>query len=146
MSQGAVVAIHVAEKHGQPTRPIDRTQAVVGVGLSEDRYTKGTATLIEEEAVEAAKRDYKIELEASETRRNIVTRGVALNHLVGKTFRVGEATFFGRELCEPCGHLEKLTRPGVRESLVHRGGLRADIVADGVVKIGDSLNLAEPQP
>lgn len=74
MSQGAVVAIHVAEKHGQPTRPIDRTQAVVGVGLSEDRYTKGTATLIEEEAVEAAKRDYKIELEASETRRNIVMK------------------------------------------------------------------------
>ena len=76
---------------------------------------------------------------AVETRRNVVTRGIALNHLVGKRFRVGEVLLQGIRLCEPCDHLESLTRPGVRQALLHRGGLRAQILEGGVIRVGDPI-------
>ena len=78
-----------------------------------------------------------------ESRRNITTRGVALNHLVGRTFRVGGAVFKGLRLCEPCGHLEQLTGRQVRPGLVHRGGLRSEIIETGLVSVGDQLNFIE---
>jgi MOSC domain-containing protein YiiM len=127
-------------------------RAVVGRGLEGNRYffAEGAeppakwgpdreVTLIEAEAIEALGREYDVPLEPSESRRNIVTRGIALNHLVGREFRVGNATFRGIRLCEPCGHLESLTRPGVQKGLVHRGGLRAQIVVGGEVRVGDSI-------
>ena len=80
-----------------------------------------------------------IEIAFDETRRNILTRGLALNHLVGREFTVGTARIRGIKLCEPCGHLENLTRGGVRRALVHRGGLRAEVIGDGVIKVGDRL-------
>jgi MOSC domain-containing protein YiiM len=98
-------------------------------------------TLIEAEAIEAVSRDYGVAIEPIETRRNVVTRGIALNHLVGKRFGVGEAVLQGIHLCEPCSHLESLTRSGVREALVHRGGLRAQILEGGVIRVGDSISL-----
>jgi MOSC domain-containing protein YiiM len=95
--------------------------------------------LIESEAVEALRRDYEIEFEAGMSRRNIVTRGVPLNHLVGREFRVGEVVLRGLKLCEPCGHLEQLTGVRVREGLVHRGGLRAQVLNEGTIRPGDPI-------
>jgi MOSC domain-containing protein YiiM len=96
-------------------------------------------TLIESEALDAVRREYGVEISAAESRRNILTEGVALNHLVGREFRIGEVRLRGVRLCEPCNHLEGLTRPGVREALVHRGGLRADVLTDGVIRPGDRV-------
>jgi MOSC domain-containing protein YiiM len=131
---------------------VREVQAVAGEGLVGDRYIKkaGTfsnkpgggrqITLIELESVEALKRDLKIELEPAQTRRNIVTRGVPLNHLVGRQFRLGrEVVLQGVRLCEPCNHLESLTLRGVREGLLHRGGLRADIISGGTLRVGDPI-------
>jgi MOSC domain-containing protein YiiM len=100
-------------------------------------------TLIESEAIAALQRDYGIGIEAGTTRRNIVTRGVALNHLVGKEFYVGEVLLRGDRLCEPCAHMEKLTVKGALRGLVHRGGLRAEIVRGGIVRVSDSIKLPE---
>lgn len=100
-------------------------------------------TLVELESVHALKRDLKIELEPVQTRRNIVTRDVPLNHLVGRQFRLGgEVMLHGVRLCEPCSHLENLTLRGVRDGLLHRGGLRADIVSGGTIKVGDLITPA----
>jgi MOSC domain-containing protein YiiM len=96
-------------------------------------------TLIESEAIIALARDYGIELNAGLARRNIVTVGVALNHLVEKTFTIGAVRLRGTRLCEPCSHLEKLTRQGAMRGLIHRGGLRAEIISGGIIRIGDSI-------
>jgi MOSC domain-containing protein YiiM len=148
---GSVVSIHIAPVAEAPMRAVDLATAVEGRGIEGDRYFLGTGTsshkpdpsrqitLIEIEAVEGAAREHKIDLTACESRRNIVTRGVALNHLVGCEFTVGSATLRGLRLCEPCNHLEKLTRPGVMKSLIHRGGLRAQVVRSGEIRPGDAI-------
>ena len=100
---------------------------------------KREITLIELEAIEALQRDYNIAIEPREARRNIVTRGVALNHLVGKEFSVGDVKLRGIELCEPCSHLEGLTKPGVMRGLTHRGGLRAQILSEGTIRVCDAI-------
>lgn len=127
------------------------TLAVAGKGLKGDRYCEnlGTysnnpgsgreVTLIESEAIEALRREYYIEIDAALARRNIVTRGVALNHLVEREFAVGAVILRGTRLCDPCVHLEKLTRPGTMRGLIHRGGLRAEIVTGGVIRVGDAI-------
>lgn len=130
---------------------LQRVKAVAGRGLEGDRYFSkigtyssdpGTGvTLIEIEAIEALKRDYEIDLRAALSRRNIVTRGVALNHLVGREIKIGEAILHGTRLCDPCSHLEKLSRQGVLRGLIHRGGLRADVVAGGLIQVGDPITL-----
>jgi MOSC domain-containing protein YiiM len=134
-------------------KPVEQVRAVAGMGLEGDRYYLRTgsfskkhdesreATLIESEALEALAREDGLQLTSAESRRNITTRGVALNHLVGKEFRVGAATLRGIRLCEPCGHLEQLTGRKVREGLIHRGGLRAQIVQSGVIQVGDSIEV-----
>lgn len=151
MPGGRVLAIHLVDSRGAPLRPVDEAEAVAGRGLVGDRYyaDDGTfsktaepgkqVTLVESEAIEALARDYAIELEPGASRRNLTTSGVALNHLVGERFRVGGATLRGVELCEPCRYLEGLTRDGVREGLVHRGGLRAEIVEGGTIRVGDPV-------
>jgi MOSC domain-containing protein YiiM len=132
--------------------PLTAVRAVGGRGLEGDRYfarigtySKKTGpdrevTLIELEAVEALKRDYGVELDPKDSRRNLVTQGVALNHLVGREFTIGEVKFRGIRLCEPCSHLAKLADREVLPGLVHRGGLRAAILTDGVIRVGDSLS------
>jgi MOSC domain-containing protein YiiM len=100
-------------------------------------------TLVEAEALEAAARDYGVALPPGATRRNLTTEGIALNHLVGRTFRVGQATLRGIQLCEPCGHMERLAeRPGARDALVHRGGLNAEVVESGAIRVGDEITIA----
>jgi MOSC domain-containing protein YiiM len=97
--------------------------------------------LIESEALAALQRDYEIALSGASTRRNLLTRGVPLNHLVGKEFRVGSCILRGTGLCEPCGYLEKMTQKGVMKGLIHRGGLCAEIVQGGTLRAGDPITL-----
>jgi MOSC domain-containing protein YiiM len=96
-------------------------------------------TLIESEALAALQRDYGITLTPAQTRRNLLTEGVPLNHLVGKEFRVGTIVLRGIKLCEPCAHLQKMTVPGVIQGLTHRGGLRAQIVRGGTLRVGAEI-------
>ncbi|HEV2281539.1 MAG TPA: MOSC domain-containing protein [bacterium] len=105
----------------------------------------GRVTLIEEGAFDALRPDYEIEFGAGDSRRNIVTRGVALNHLVGREFRVGDVALRGIRLCEPCRHLEQVTGRRVRAGLVHRGGLRAQILTAGSISTGDPIEPVEPE-
>ncbi|MPZ15661.1 MAG: MOSC domain-containing protein [Chloroflexi bacterium] len=149
--RGTVVAVQVAEAASAPMTPVEQVRAVAGRGLEGDRYFNdgGTwsreaaagqqVTLIEAEAIEAARGDAGVQLEARDSRRNIVTRGVSLNELVGKAFRVGGATLWGVGLCEPCSHMVRLSGKEILRSLVHRGGLRADIVIGGTVRVGDPV-------
>jgi MOSC domain-containing protein YiiM len=74
-----------------------------------------------------------------------VTRGVALNHFIDREFAVGDAVFRGARLCEPCGHLEKLTVKGIVRGLIHRGGLRAEVVRGGIIRVGDVISGAAMQ-
>lgn len=150
VNSGVVAAIHIGPKRLEAMASVAEVNAVAGLGLEGDRYAreKGTfskklpnnqVTLIEQEALEAADRDYKLELSAAESRRNILTIGIALNHLVGREFRVGEARLRGLKLCEPCSHLKKLTNKEVIRALKHRGGLRAEILEGGQIRVGDVI-------
>ena len=136
-------------------KSVDEVRAWPGRGLEGDRYflRAGTysardgadreITLIETEALEALLRDYGVDLDPAETRRNVATRGVPLNHLVGRVFRVGAATARGLRLCEPCSHMERLSGKRIRAGLVHRGGLRAQILTEGRIRVGDDVALLE---
>ena len=155
MKNGTVVAIYIAAGAAAPMKAVAEVRAVAGKGLEGDRYFSqaGTyshqqgssrhVTLIEIEAVEAVKRDDGIDLAAGETRRNIVTRGVAVNHLVGKEFTIGDVRLRGTELCEPCAHVEQLSRKGVRQGLIHRGGLNAEILTSGRIRAGDAVKIGD---
>jgi MOSC domain-containing protein YiiM len=100
----------------------------------------GDITLIEAEALEALREDTGIELSAAAVRRQVLTRGIRLNDLVGKRFSVGDVECVGQELCEPCNHLQGLTQPGVLRGMVHRAGLVADIVQGGRIAVGDEVS------
>jgi MOSC domain-containing protein YiiM len=123
-------------------RSVESISAVAGRGLEGDRYFDAKkkpgqqVTLIEREAVDALGRDYGVKLEPGDARRNLVTEGVALNHLVGREFKIGGVRLRGIRLCEPCTHLQHLTGVKVLPGLVHRGGLRAEIVEGGTLKSG----------
>ena len=155
---GRVEAIHVCAEAGAPLHAVDEVKAIGGVGLEGDRYAMNRGhwsarypgphrqvTLIEAETFEALRRDHDIELSAAESRRNILTSGVALNHLVGREFRVGDATMRGIELCERCNYLEKLLGRRVRIPLLHRGGLNAEVVTGGTIRTGDSVVVGPTQ-
>lgn len=164
MWQGSVVSIHVASDAAVPMESVAEARAVPGRGLEGDRYFLGTGvyspkpshggrevTLIEVEAVRALFDSVQsaegarlgIKLSPAETRRNIATSGVPLNHLVDREFWVGTVLMVGTRLCEPCKYLENLTQPGVLGGLVHRGGLRARILTEGVIRVGD---VVRPKP
>ena len=149
---GEVAAIYIAPKSGADMAPIDTVNAVAGRGFEGDRYfdklSKSASepepgrqvTLVEIEAIESVQREHGIAITPGDARRNLVTRGVALNDLVGKEFRVGDATLVGIELCEPCAHLVSLIGDKkVLRALVHRGGIRADIVSGGPIRVGDTV-------
>ena len=151
MWQGTLESIYIAPEAEAPMQSLVRVQASPGVGLEGDRYALkvGTfskpvpdreLTLIEAEAIEAIRGEYEIEIAPGNARRNLVTRGVPLNHLVGKEFRVGDVKVRGIRLCEPCSHLEKMTGQPVIKGLRHRGGLRAQILTEGVVRVGDVVS------
>lgn len=151
MWKGEVASIHITPEAEGRMKSVQEVRAVPGKGLEGDRYFKQTGsfsnkagvdrevTLIEGEAIEALKRDYGVEMNPGDARRNIVTRGVALNHLVNREFRVGKVTLRGIRLCEPCGHLQELSHEKVVPGLIHRGGLRAQILTGGVIRVGDAI-------
>lgn len=155
MFEGRLLAICVTSAAKLPLTSVDQVEAVAGRGLNGDRYAerKGAfqrgeiqpsqeVTLIESESIEAVVRNYKLPITHADTRRNLLTAGVPLNHLVGQTFTVGEVTLRGVKLCEPCGYLEKLTCAGIEQALRHRGGLRAQIVSGGQLRVGDAIRPA----
>ena len=155
MWEGAVTQLFIAPAGAEPMEARDEVVAVEGKGLDGDRYAAGIGTfserpgtgrhvtLIESEAVEAVVAD-GIELTTAETRRNVVTAGVPLNHLVGREFRVGEVVLRGMRLNEPCAVLERRLRPGVRNAMLHRAGLRAEIVTGGTIRVGDTVRPVAP--
>jgi MOSC domain-containing protein YiiM len=119
--------------------PVDAVE-VTADGVVGDRYAESRdLTLVEAEALEGLREDTGIEVSPAEVRRQVLTRGIRLNDLVGERFKVGEVECVGQELCEPCNHLQGLTYPGVLRGLVHRGGLRADIVSGGRIAVGDEV-------
>jgi MOSC domain-containing protein YiiM len=149
-SNGSVESIYIASAAEGPPQSVDQAVAIPGSGLEGDRYALhvGTfyksdpdyeLTLIEAEAIEAVRRDYQIEILAGDARRNIVTRNVALNHLVGEEFCIGDVRIRGIRLCEPCDHLQRLTGKPLIKSLLHRGGLRAQVLTAGTIRVGDQV-------
>ena len=136
---GLVEAIHVSPENERLPEAVEAVE-VTADGVRGDRYFGArNLTLIEAEALEGLLEDTGIELSAAESRRQVLTRGVRLNDLVGKRFSVGEVECVGEEWCEPCNHLQGLTRPGVVRGLVHRAGLRADILRGGRIAVGDKV-------
>jgi MOSC domain-containing protein YiiM len=136
---GRVEAIRIAPEHEQLPEPVDSID-VTEEGLPGDRYFgRGDITLVEAEALESFREDTGIELSHAEIRRQVLTSGVRLNDLVGKRFRVGGVEAVGAEWCEPCNHIESITYPGVLKGMVHRAGLRADIVQAGRIAVGDAV-------
>jgi len=135
-----VEAIHLGAAKDPELWTVESVRAVAGKGLEGDRHfhpggaAPGQAlTLVAAEVVE------EVGLQPGETRRQVTVRDVDVNGLVGKRFRVGEVECFGVELCEPCRHLEAMTRPGIIKELTHRAGINADILSGGVIRVGDPV-------
>lgn len=150
--KGTVERIHIAAEAGSPVIELDSVAATAGVGLEGDRYARreGTwrddrssrdLTLIEAEAVEALAREHGVDLEPGESRRNITTRGIRLNDLVGKEFWIGDVRARGTGLCEPCEYLQRHVGKPILPGLVHRAGLRADLLSSGQIAVGDRIEV-----
>lgn len=146
MFEGTVVAINITPIAETALQSVNEVRALPGRGLEGDRYfdqTKGEPrrelTLVEAEAIEAFRTEFKIDFGLDGTRRNLITRGVPLNHLVGKEFWIGEVKARGLQLCEPCATLQRLSHPKVLPGLLHRGGLRAQILTEGMIRVGETI-------
>jgi MOSC domain-containing protein YiiM len=152
-----LIQILVADSPTSPMDALASVHAVPGCGLEGDRYFAGIGTgtfaknpqkpdhevtLIESECVEAFAQKSGLPFTATHARRNLVTRGITLNDLVGREFTVGEVRVRGLRLCEPCSYLAKTTWPEVLAGLVHRGGLRAQILSEGTLRVGDAIVVA----
>lgn len=150
---GEVVAIHVASGAGAPMHELSAAEAFAGEGLDGDRYREGIGfysatptdpgarelTLIEAESLDAILSETGIILDPAEHRRNITTRAIALDPLIGQRFRIGDVICEGVRSCPPCTHLEDVTGKKVMKPLIHRGGIRARIVEGGWIRVGDSI-------
>ncbi|HEY2410729.1 MAG TPA: MOSC domain-containing protein [Pirellulaceae bacterium] len=153
MFQGKLLAIAIARQAKGPMENVDLIEVVVDEGLRGDRYGAGIGaaqfkgrrspekevTLISSEAIEGANDEFNYTIDHLQTRRNLLTEGVPLNDLVGKTFRVGAVILKGLELCEPCGYLESRTFLGIKAALKRRGGLRCCVIEGGEIRAGDSI-------
>ncbi|HEX3143068.1 MAG TPA: MOSC domain-containing protein [Pyrinomonadaceae bacterium] len=151
MFEGKVISINITPVAEAPLESVEEVRAIPGRGLEGDRYfdhadklPKRELTLVEAEAIEAFRSEFKIDFGLDGTRRNIVTRGVPLNHLVGKEFWVGEVKARGVQLCEPCATLQRLSHPKVLPGLLHRGGLRAQILTEGTIRVGAIVSETRP--
>ncbi len=153
---GEVMGLYLADAKTAPMRPVTAATAIPGKGLEGDRYAAGAGTftprssrlrgydltLIESEVLERVRLADGTGLAPEESRRNVVTRDIDLNALVGRQFCIGPVRAFGQRLCEPCVHLQRLTRPGMVSALVHKGGLRADVIGGGEIRVGDRIEAA----
>jgi MOSC domain-containing protein YiiM len=154
--QGELLHIHVAPHASAPMQALSEARLVTGIGIEGDRYAarRGTyskkhhidrqATLIEVETLEALARDHGLELASHEHRRNLTTRGVPLNHLVGQYFRIGDCVLYGGRLNVPCLYLEKLVAKKVSKPMLNRSGLNCRIVAGGIIRIRDRIEWCDP--
>ena len=150
MFEGTVISINITPVAAAPLESVDEVRAIPGRGLEGDRYfddprmePRRELTLVEAEAIEAFRSEFKIDFGMDGTRRNLVTRGVPLNHLVGKEFWIGEVKARGIQLCEPCAKLQTLSHPKVLPGLLHRGGLRAQILSEGTIRVGEPVKAVE---
>jgi len=156
---GKVLAINITPRGGDMPQPVQSIQAIPGRGLEGDRYNLGKgsfqkpgeklqpgseATLIENEAIEGLEREHGITITPAASRRNILTQGISLNDLIGKEFTVGVVRMKGIRPCRPCDHLESKTQPGVKAGLANRGGLRAQILTEGIIRVGDPVLIVTP--
>jgi len=150
-----VTQILTAESPASEMRPRAEARAVPGRGLEGDRYFSGTGTfspanrapdfeitLIEQENIDDFARESGLPFTSMHARRNIVTESVRLNELAGREFYVGEVQLRGIRLCEPCNHLAKTSFPEALKGLVHRGGLRAQILSKGSIRVGDTIRVS----
>ena len=150
MTTGNVIGIYISPHRGEPTVSVEHVHVIPGKGIEGDRYfqtpgmkdaltrTGRQLTLIEQESIEAMCQD-GVQISPGETRRNLITQGIALNDLVGKRFFVGQIELLGIRLCEPCDYLASRTDPRVKQSMAHRGGLRVDILSEGYIHINDFI-------
>jgi len=148
---GTIESIYLADAAGADLAPVERVRAILGKGLEGDRYASGvgsfsrwpgtgrSVTFIEAEVIEDVAEKHPIDLGNGRSRRNVVTRGVRLGALVGKRFRIGTALFHGERLAEPCGYLGKRVGEEVQQVLKGRGGLRAEILEEGIIGVGDGI-------
>jgi MOSC domain-containing protein YiiM len=153
LAAGTVEAICVAQAAGEPAQSLSSVRAITGRGLEGDRHVAGTGTfpsgtpgsaltIIGAEVCES----FDPPLAPAEHRRNLVTRGIDLNALVGHDFMVGEVHCRGMRLCEPCTVVQRYAARPVLRELVHRGGIRADILADGEIRLGDQVRAVPAVP
>lgn len=139
--------IALREAHTVPGRGIEGDRYHLGTGhFSEHHGPSYEITLIELETINALKEEFPelASFTPGEARRNIVTSSVPLNHLVHREFRVGAVLLRGIRLCEPCLHIAQLTHHNVLTGLIHRGGLRAQILTDGMIRVGDEIEEVAP--
>jgi hypothetical protein len=151
---GTVEGLAIAPAAEAPMQLLDTARAYTGRGLDGDRYAASAGTF----SPRAVRRPgYDLTLIAAEVldelaaaghaldfagaRRNVLTRGIDVNALVGRTFRIGHVVCRGRRLCEPCVHLDRLSGPGLLRPLIHRGGLRADVLTDGEIRLGAPIRV-----
>lgn len=157
--QGTVEGIYIAERSGEPMRSVSEVTGEAGRGLLGDRHCRPASgppltpscgvtprhyevqnlSLVEAEVLDLLRDEHGIELSGAETRRNVLTRGVRLNELVGRRFTLGGLLCEGVELCEPCVSIQKRTGKPVLKPLVHRGGLYARIITSGMMRVGDVI-------
>ena len=146
---GRVESIHIIRGIDMPVERLDAVRVHAGRGLEGDRHTppeggshepgEFALTLVEAEALQAVRDEHGIDLSDGRSRRQVMTRGIRLNDLVGREFRVGTIRCRAVELCEPCTHLQEMTAPGVIKALVHRGGIMADVLEGGTISLGDEV-------
>lgn len=154
--QGELLHIYIAPQGSESMQGLSEARLTAGTGIEGDRYATGRGTyssrphidrqvtLIEAETLEALARDRKIVLAPQEHRRNLTTRGVPLNHLVGHYFRVGDCVLYGGRLNVPCMHLETLVGKKVMKPLLNRSGLNCRIVVGGTLRAGDPIEWCDP--
>ena len=154
MWQGQLLNIHTTPKARAGMIEHAQAELIAGVGIAGDRYAKGIdkgtysaqpdireVTLIEIETLEALARDHAITLAPDQHRRNLTTRDVPLNHLVGRRFHVGEVLLEGGRLNYPCRYIDMITGLPICDHLEHRSGLNCRILTGGTVRLGDSIRL-----
>ena len=154
MTEGRVKGIYLAPKMGANVSGHQKVSVRAGKGIEGDRYFSNTGknrsnykgqpdweiTLIESEVIEAFNQDTGNKFHESDFRRNIVTEGVRLNDLVGKTFNINGVSFFGVQLCEPCASLQKRLAVKILPDMIGKGGLRAQIRGVGLLNVGDAIS------
>ena len=154
MTVGNILGIYIAPSKGAGAMGYPKVSLRAGKGIEGDRYFSQTGknrsnhngqpdweiTLIESEVIESFNQDKGYSFHESDFRRNLVTQGLRLNDLVGKTFTINNLSFYGVQLCEPCASLQKRLGVRILPELVGKGGLRAQIRGNGVIAVGDSIS------